>query len=76
MKEVIVTPFGESDYNELLRQAVAEIENGRRTLARQLTATVSNIHWSLGKLLSERKIESKHGSGVVNRLSSEMNKKE
>lgn len=69
MKDVIVTPLGESDYNELLLQAVAEIENGRRTLARQLTATVSNIHWSLGKLLSERIIESKHGSGIVKRLS-------
>ena len=26
-------------------------------------------HWNIGKLLHDKKLESKHGSGVVNRLS-------
>ena len=72
MTKMTISPIGESDYNELLLQAVAEIENARQTLARQVASTVSGVHWSLGKLLSERKIESKHGSGIVNRLSSDL----
>ena len=72
MKETTKTPLSKSDYNELLLQAVAEIENARHTLARQIASTVSGIHWILGKLLSERKIESLHGSGIVKRLSSDL----
>ena len=34
--------------------------------------SVSNAYWHLGKLLTEKKLESKHGSGVVNRLSSDL----
>lgn len=65
-------PLGEQEYNELLLQAVAEIENARLTLSRQVSSTISGIHWNLGKLLFDKKIESKHGSGVVNRLSSDL----
>lgn len=71
-KMTIVLPFGESEYNELLLQAVAEIERARVALARQVASTVSGMHWNLGKLLSEKKLESKHGSGVVKRLSSDL----
>lgn len=59
----------ENEYNEILRQAVAVIENSRTILARQMAATASNTYWEIGKLLHEKKLESKHGSGVVNRLS-------
>ena len=72
MKEKDVRLFGESDYGELLRQAVAEIEHARIELARHTMTTVSTVHWNLGLLLSERKLESKHGSGVVKRLSSDL----
>lgn len=60
------------DYNELLQQAVAEIENARFALARQVSSSISSIHWCLGKLLSEKKIESKYGVGVVKRLSKDL----
>ena len=66
MKQVV--NIGESDYKEILQQAVAEIENARLSLARQIASSVSGVHWSLGKLLSEKKIESGHGSSVVKRL--------
>lgn len=69
MTKKMITPICEFDYNELLRQAVAEIEYARQTLARQVASTISGIHWNLGKLLYERKIESEHGSGVIRRLS-------
>ena len=64
--------IGEIEYVEILRQAVAEIEKSRLTIARHVTSTVSQMHWNIGKLLSEKKLESKHGSGVVNRLSSDL----
>ena len=60
------------DYNELLQQAVAEIENARFALARQVSSSISSIHWCLGKLPSEKKVESKYGGGVVKRLSKDL----
>ena len=72
MTEMNLMPFGEQEYNELLLQAVAEIENARLTLSHQVSSTISGMHWNLGKLLFDKKIESKHGSGVVNRLSSDL----
>ena len=72
MGKLTVLPFGESEYNALLLQAVAEIENARLALSRQVSSTISGMHWNLGKLLFDKKIESKHGSGVVNRLSSDL----
>lgn len=72
MIEMNLMPLGEQEYNELLLQAVAEIENARLTLSRQVSSTISGMHWNLGKLLFDKKIESKHGSGVVNRLSSDL----
>ena len=32
MTKMTISPIGESDYNELLLQAVAEIENARQTV--------------------------------------------
>lgn len=72
MTEMNLMPLGEQEYNELLLQAVAEIENARLSLSRQVSSTISGMHWNLGKLLFDKKIESKHGSGVVNRLSSDL----
>lgn len=72
MTKMIVSPIGESDYNELLRQAVAVIDQARASIAFHANSTISAAHWNLGQLLHERKLESKHGSGVVNRLSSDL----
>ena len=68
MAEELV-PIQENEYKELLRQAVAVIENARASVAFHLAATASNTHWEIGRLLHEKKLESKHGSGVVKRLS-------
>lgn len=62
----IIAPI---DYNELLQQTVAVLENARMTIARSVACNVSNAHWEIGKLLQERKLDSKHGAGVVERLS-------
>ena len=74
MKMTLI-PFGESDYNELLLQAVAVLDQARSSLAIKISDTISNAHWNLGKLLTEKKLESKHGSAVVNRLSSDLKRR-
>ena len=60
---------GNNEYQEILLRAVAVIENGRSSVARHLSATTSNTYWEIGKLLYEKKIESKHGGQVVRQLS-------
>lgn len=62
----IIVPI---DYNELLQQTVAVLENARMAIARSVAGNVSNAHWEIGKLLQERKLDSRHGAGVVERLS-------
>ena len=64
-----IIQFKENDYNELLRQSVAVIENARTSIARHIANTASNTYWEIGKLLHEKRLETKHGSGVVKRLS-------
>ena len=59
----------ETDYNEILQQAVAVINETRVNIARQLNASENTAYWKIGKLLHERKLESKHGNAVVKRLS-------
>lgn len=61
--------MGVFDYDGLLRQAVAVLENARCAISRSIANGVSNAHWEIGKLLHERKLDSKHGAGVVKRLS-------
>ena len=56
-------------YDEILQQAVAEINTARNNIARQVNTAAIGVYWNIGKLLSERKIEKGHGAGVVNRLS-------
>ena len=65
-------PFGESEYNALLQQAVAEIQGGRTAAALQINTALTGVYWKIGKLLYERKLDSKHGSGVVKRLSADL----
>ncbi len=72
MKEMSILPFGESEYYELLRQAVAVIDQARTSIAIQANNTISNAYWNLGHLLNERKLEARHGSGVVKRLSADL----
>lgn len=59
----------ENNYTAILQQAVAEIKNAKLQIARQVNVAAMSVYWNLGKLLSEQKVEKKHGEGVVNRLS-------
>ena len=68
MANEIIT-INESEYNVILRQVVAVIEDSKTTIAKNINVSINTTHWKIGMLLHERKLESKHGSGVVNRLS-------
>jgi len=65
----------ESEYNSILRQAVAVIDKTRNIVAASVTSAIGAAHWELGKLLHDKKLEYKHGSGVVNRLSMDLKKR-
>ena len=70
MKELTTSKhFNEEEYNQLLQQAVAVIESSRLQLAKQINTTAISSYWEIGKLLEERKLDSKHGDSVVKRLS-------
>lgn len=62
----------ENQYDEILRQAVAEIQNARIKIAKQVNVASNSVYWNLGKLLFEKKVEKGHGAAVVNRLSSDL----
>ena len=60
MKDLTVSrPFSEEDYNELLQQAVAVIETSRLRIAKQLNTIAMSSYWEIGKLLDERKVDTK-----------------
>lgn len=64
-----ITHINESEYNEILLQAVAVFNNARGAVAQSIS-TISNMaYWQMGKLLHERKLEGKYGDGIVKRLS-------
>lgn len=64
-----VTKFQNSDYNEILRQAVAEIRSARTLIAKQVNSSTNSVYWNLGKLLTEKQLDEGYGSGVVKQLS-------
>ena len=68
-------PFKEEDYNELLQQTVAVIEVSRLRIAKQLNTVAMSSYWEIGKLLDERKLDSKHGDSIVRRLSIDLKTK-
>ncbi|MBQ2026000.1 MAG: DUF1016 family protein [Paludibacteraceae bacterium] len=72
MPEGIV--INENDYKKLFHQTVEIIERSRVQVAKQINSTRTSTYWEIGKLLTELKIDSKHGDGIVNRLSVDLKK--
>ena len=70
-----VDTFSETDYNELLQQTVAVISSSRLQIAKQLNTASIATYWEIGRLLEERKIESKYGDGIIKRLSVDLKSK-
>ena len=67
--------FGEADYNELLQQAVAVIDTSRLHIAKQWNTAAISTYWEIGRLLEERKLDSKYGDGIIKRLSVDLKSK-
>lgn len=70
--EQIMLYSEESDYRAILQQAVAVIEAARNNAARAIAGSSNEMHWEIGRLLNERKLDSKHGDSVVKRLSADL----
>ena len=66
--------INENDYRKLFHQTVEIIERSRVQVAKQINSTRTSTYWEIGKLLTELKIDSKHGDGIVNRLSVDLKK--
>ena len=76
IKNVIVSDnYAEKDYQELLHDTIAVIESSRVQIAKQINTTIMSSHWEIGKLLEERKLDSKHGDQIVKRLSVDLKSK-
>ena len=67
--------YAEKDYQELLHDTIAVIESSRVRIAKQINTTIMSSHWEIGKLLEERKLDSKHGDQIVKRLSVDLKAK-
>ena len=59
----------ESEYNSILRQAVAVIDKARTNAAKIVSCIANTAYWEIGKLLYEKKLDSGYGNRVVERLS-------
>lgn len=61
-----IVQIQESEYDAIQRQAVAVIDKTRAMVATAVSPIIGTAHQEIGKLLHDRKVESKHGSGVIN----------
>ncbi len=59
----------EKNYSILLDSAVKEIQSAKIKVARKVNEISVSVYWNLGKLLYDSKINTAHGSGVVEKLS-------
>ena len=64
--------INQSQYNDMLRQIIAEIKSTRVVVARRINSSMMQMYWNIGKRLSIEKLEKGYGSGVVNRLSADL----
>ena len=70
--ETIIAIHNESEYNDILRQAVVVIETARNKAARAIAGSSNEMHWEIGKLLYDNKLDSRHGDKVVKSLSGDL----
>jgi predicted nuclease of restriction endonuclease-like (RecB) superfamily len=61
--------ISKNQYNEMLREIIAEVKMTRVVIANRLSASVSNLYWNIGKRLSSEKLEKGYGGKVVEQLS-------
>ena len=75
-RAVAVSKSGkEEEYDEILHLAITVIETSRLHIAKQLNSVTMSSYWEIGKLLYERKVESKHGESIIKRLATDLKSK-
>ena len=55
MEEITKQVFSENEYQELLQQAVAVINDTRQRVAKQVNGNITSAYWKIGKLLYRKK---------------------
>jgi len=58
-----------NNYNEMLREIIAEVKVTRIVIANRLSTSVTQLYWNIGKRLSCEKLEKGYGGKVVEQLS-------
>jgi len=58
-----------NNYNEMLREIIAEVKMTRFVIANRLSVSVTQLYWNIGKRLSSEKLEKGYGGKVVEQLS-------
>ncbi|MDL2322644.1 PDDEXK nuclease domain-containing protein [Bacteroidales bacterium OttesenSCG-928-A17] len=61
-----------NNYNEMLREIIAEVKMTRIVIANRLSAGVTQLYWNIGKRLSIEKLEKGYGGRVVEQLSADL----
>ena len=61
-----------NNYNEMLRDIIAEVKLTRVVVANRLSASVTQLYWNIGKRLSIEKLEKGYGGRVVEQLSADL----
>ncbi|GHT13383.1 hypothetical protein AGMMS4956_09450 [Bacteroidia bacterium] len=57
------------NYNEMLREIIAEVKMTRVVIANRLNVSVTQLYWNIGKRLASEKLEKGYGGKVVEQLS-------
>nr|MCU0341307.1 PDDEXK nuclease domain-containing protein [Spirosomataceae bacterium] len=61
-----------NEYQTLLDGCIDHIHQARRAVAKHLNSSVMGVYWYIGSVLSEKQLNEGYGSGIVNRLSSDL----
>jgi predicted nuclease of restriction endonuclease-like (RecB) superfamily len=71
-KNNLSNKVNQNKYGEMLRYIVTEIKSTRVVLAQRVNSAMIQMYWNIGKRLSEEQFVKGYGSGVVKRLSADL----
>ena len=72
MTDKIAQKINNNKYSKMLSYIVKEIKSTRVVIAQRINSTMMQMYWNIGKRLSEEQLEKGYGSGVVKRLSADL----
>jgi predicted nuclease of restriction endonuclease-like (RecB) superfamily len=68
-KKETIKDISTINYNEMLREIIAEVKMTRVVIANRLNISVTKLYWNIGKRLASEKLEKGYGGKVVEQLS-------